>query len=216
MPWKSKGQPPPSQKALAKKPVICWEASHDLSLPCVIQSLQILTAVLALGDTESLTDPTEITEEVCRKAESQKHPPCRSFYKGIWKSLSTDVATSDWMVLTKGKSSQNHKGGDSALSCCSFRCQQFSGLIGCWDSDFTWRGVGTQPWIEQYLRGCDINIHSIQWGIQYRRMTGNTKPPPSPSASLFSWERRFLVELETTLISQIFCAALSNLLNFLF
>lgn len=70
-------------------------------------------------------------------------------------------------------------------------------------------GVGTQPWIEQHLRGV-WNQYTDNAGFPEAGL--ETAPKPFCS-SLFSQEWRFLVELKTTLISLILCAALRNLLT---
>lgn len=210
-PWKSRGQPSLPQKPMAKKWIAKRSFPWSQSFLCC--SIARFWQLFLHWKHQDLNRPNWDYRGSLGKQRAKSTLRIFFFLKGTWKILLTDVATSDWMVMTKGKPSQNHKELSLHFPAAA-PADTSSGPVWCWNSDFTWLGWEPSPGLSNTLERCEINIHTIQY---FQRQDWKWQTALKPFCnSLFSQEWKFLVGLKTTLISLILCATLRNLLNLIF
>lgn len=136
--------------------------------------------------TESLIDPTEITEEVCRKAKRVKSTlPTGAFTKASENPFQQMLPLQIGWCWLKGSLARTTKGLILHFPPAASAANSSRALQGAEIQTLRGKGWEPSPGLSNTLGGV-ISIY-IQYKIP-RSMTGNTKPPPSPSAAVSSSE----------------------------
>lgn len=136
-PWKSSGQPSLPQKAMAKKWIAKRSFPWSQSFLCC--SITRFWQLFLHWKHQDLNRP-----DWDYRGSLEKQGAKSTFSKGTWKSLSTGVATSDWMVMTKVKPSQNYKELSLHFPAAAPTANSFRALCGA-ETLQTLHGWGGNP-----------------------------------------------------------------------